>query len=147
MVFSCRKNAFFQASIKLTQPFPAPELRTENFTDTRIFLTLNIFSPLKGGPGTLLSWLVTETVPVSGSSSVISNNRPPIDDRNPIRKLSIDPLYLQTNGTTRPQLTRHDRESKRRADTEIQYRPGIVDTDIDWGPGTPFLRTPFPRLL
>ena len=26
--FSCRKNAFFQASIKLAQPFPAPELRT-----------------------------------------------------------------------------------------------------------------------
>ena len=38
MGFSCRKNAFFQASIKLAQPFPAPELRTENFTDTRIFL-------------------------------------------------------------------------------------------------------------
>ena len=35
--FSCRKNAFFQASIKLAQPFPAPELRTKNFTDTRIF--------------------------------------------------------------------------------------------------------------
>ena len=28
MGFSCRKNAFFQASIKLAQPFPAPELRT-----------------------------------------------------------------------------------------------------------------------
>ena len=26
--FSCRKNAFFQVSIKLAQPFPAPELRT-----------------------------------------------------------------------------------------------------------------------
>ena len=35
--FSCRKNAFFQASIKLAQPFPDPELRTK-FTDTRIFL-------------------------------------------------------------------------------------------------------------
>ena len=30
-VFSCRKNAFFQAPIKLAQPFPAPELRTNNF--------------------------------------------------------------------------------------------------------------------
>ena len=40
MVFSCRKNAFFQAPIKLAQPFPAPELRAENFTDTRIFLNL-----------------------------------------------------------------------------------------------------------
>ena len=29
MGFSCRKNAFFQASIKLTHPFPAPELRTK----------------------------------------------------------------------------------------------------------------------
>ena len=29
MGFSCRKNAFFQASIKLTPPFPAPELRTK----------------------------------------------------------------------------------------------------------------------
>ena len=38
--FSCRKNAFFQAPIKLAQPFPAPELRAENFTDTRIFLIL-----------------------------------------------------------------------------------------------------------
>ena len=28
MGFSCRKSAFFQASIKLAQPFPAPELRT-----------------------------------------------------------------------------------------------------------------------
>ena len=26
--FSCRKNAFFQVSIKLAHPFPAPELRT-----------------------------------------------------------------------------------------------------------------------
>ena len=36
-VFPCRKSAFFQASIKLTHPFPAPELR-KIFTDTRIFL-------------------------------------------------------------------------------------------------------------
>ena len=39
MGFSCRKNAFFQAPIKLAQPFPAPELRTKHFTDTRIFLS------------------------------------------------------------------------------------------------------------
>ena len=37
MGFSCRKNAFFQAPIKLTQPFPAPELRAKMFTDTRNF--------------------------------------------------------------------------------------------------------------
>ena len=36
--FSCRKNACFQAPIKLAQPFPAPELRAKHFTDTRIFL-------------------------------------------------------------------------------------------------------------
>ena len=29
VVFPCRTDAFFQASIKLAQPFPAPELRTE----------------------------------------------------------------------------------------------------------------------
>ena len=38
MGFSCRKSAFFQAPIKLAQPFPVPELRTKTFTDTRIFL-------------------------------------------------------------------------------------------------------------
>ena len=38
--FSCRKNAFFQAPIKLAQPSPAPELQAKKFTDTkRIFLT------------------------------------------------------------------------------------------------------------
>ena len=38
--FSCGKKAFFQAPIKLAQPFASPELRTKNFMDTRIFLTL-----------------------------------------------------------------------------------------------------------
>ena len=42
--FSCRKNAFFQAPIKLAQPFPAPELRTKNFTDTRIFVISGHYS-------------------------------------------------------------------------------------------------------
>ena len=32
------KDAFFQACMKLAQPFPAPELRTRKFTDTWIFL-------------------------------------------------------------------------------------------------------------
>ena len=40
MGFSCRKNAFFQAPIKLAQPFPAPELRARDFMDTRTFLRL-----------------------------------------------------------------------------------------------------------
>ena len=42
MGFSCRKNTFFQAPIKLAQPFPAPELRAKKFTDTRIFLNLRV---------------------------------------------------------------------------------------------------------
>ena len=48
----------FPGAHKLAQPFPAPELRTNNFTDTRIFLKrgskkrsetcLNNFKPLTG---------------------------------------------------------------------------------------------------
>ena len=41
MGFFLQKERIFQASIKLAQPFPAPELRTENFMDMRIFLILN----------------------------------------------------------------------------------------------------------
>ena len=37
MVFSCRKDSFFRASIKMAQPFPAPELRT------RILRTRGVF--------------------------------------------------------------------------------------------------------
>ena len=37
MGLSCRNKAFFQAPIKLAQPFPAPELRATNFTDTRMY--------------------------------------------------------------------------------------------------------------
>ena len=64
-------------------------------------------------------------------------NRPPIDDRNPIRKFSIDPLCLQNQG----------RKSKRKTDTEIQYRPRIVDTDVDCGPRFcgPRFRDSYPR--
>ena len=36
--FPAERRHFFQVSIKLAQPFPAPELRTKIFTDTRIFL-------------------------------------------------------------------------------------------------------------
>ena len=43
MGFSCRKNAFFQAPIKLAQPFPAPELRT-NILRTRGFFWVLLFS-------------------------------------------------------------------------------------------------------
>ena len=44
---------------------------------------------------------------------------------------SSSTVFLPYNGT---QLTHQRRESKRKADTEIQYRPRIVDTDIDCGP-------------
>ena len=44
------------------------------------------------------------------------------------------PYASKSNGTTRPQLTSQCRESKRKTNTEIQYRPRIVDTDIDCGP-------------
>ena len=40
MGFPAETRHFFQVSIKLAQPFPAPELRTNIFTDTRIFLKL-----------------------------------------------------------------------------------------------------------
>ena len=62
------------------------------------------------------------------------SNRAPNDDRNPTRKLSIDCLdAYKTNNQTRPQLARHCRESKRKANMEFQYRPRIIDTDIDCG--------------
>ena len=52
-------------------------------------------------------------------------NRLPIADTNPIGKFSVD------MGKTRPQPTSQCRQSKRRADTGIQYRPHIADADID----------------
>ena len=42
LVFSCRTDAFFQAFVKLAQPFPAPEIADKNFTDTRIFLSFGL---------------------------------------------------------------------------------------------------------
>ena len=43
MVFSCRTDAFFQASIKLAQPFPAQNCGQTKFTDTRAFLISVVF--------------------------------------------------------------------------------------------------------
>ena len=40
-MFSCRKNAIFPGAHKLAQPFPAPELQSKNYTDTRIFLFID----------------------------------------------------------------------------------------------------------
>ena len=54
-------------------------------------------------------------------------NRPRIDNRNPVQKFCIDPVDAsETNNQNRPQLTRHCRASKRKAETEFQYRPRIV---------------------
>ena len=38
MGFFLQKERIFQVPIKFVPPFPAPELRATNFTDTRIFL-------------------------------------------------------------------------------------------------------------
>ena len=38
MGFSLQKERIFKAPIKLAQPFPAPELQTKHFMDTRMFL-------------------------------------------------------------------------------------------------------------
>ena len=51
---------------------------------------------------------------------------------------------VSTLGATRTAKNQQNL-SKREADTEFQYRPHIVDTGHRLG--TPFLRTPFPRLL
>ena len=73
-------------------------------------------------------------------------NRPPIDDRNPIRKFSIDCLDAsKTNEQTQPQVTRHCRESRRKADTEFQV--STAHRRYGHRLRTPFLRTPAPRLL
>ena len=51
-------------------------------------------------------------------------NRPSIDDRNPIRKFSIDCLEAsKINGKTWPHLTSQCRQSKRKTNT-------VVDTDV-----------------
>ena len=48
---------------------------------------------------------------------------------------SVSTRYAsKTNGTTQPQLAHHGRESKKKADTEIQYRRRIIDADVDCGP-------------
>ena len=41
IVFSCRKNAIFPGAHKIGAAISGPELRIQNFTDTRIFLTKN----------------------------------------------------------------------------------------------------------
>ena len=81
----------------------------------------------------------------TGVANTGCGKRPPIDDRNPIRKFSINCLDAsKTNHQTRPQLTRHSRELKRKADTEFQYRR---HRQYRHRLRTTFLQTPFPRLL
>ena len=41
MVFLAKRMHFFQASIKLAQPFSGPRIADNKFTDTRTFLTMH----------------------------------------------------------------------------------------------------------
>ena len=70
-----QKERILQAPIKLAQPFPAPESRTKNFMDTRIFLKLltsQVWNnhawelPKKGGMGR--SGKVVEGMPLQPNS-------------------------------------------------------------------------------
>ena len=67
-----------------------------------------------------------------GRQTGVRQSSPPIVTR--YGNTVSTPYASKTNGTNRPQLTHHGRESKRKADTEIQHRPRIADTDIDCGP-------------
>ena len=55
MGFSCRTDAFFQASIKLAHPFPAPELR-KKILRTRGFFWFYYFSNSSGNLGCRYDW-------------------------------------------------------------------------------------------
>ena len=69
-------------------------------------------------------------------------NRPPIDDRNPIRKFSIDPLCPQNQWDSTDSPRQRIKEKSR-------YGNSVSTPHRRYGHRlrTPFLRTPFPRLL
>ena len=70
------------------------------------------------------------------------SNHPLVDDRSPIWKFSVDRLDAsKTNRIIQPQLIGKGRPSKRKTNMEIQYRPHIVHSDIDFGQR--FLQTLF----
>ena len=69
-------------------------------------------------------------------------NRPPIDDRNPIRKFSIDPLCLQNQWDSTDSPRQRIKEKSRCGNSvSTPYRR------YGHRLRTPFLRAPFPRLL
>ena len=77
------------------------------------------------------------------------SNRPPIDDRNPIRKISIDCLDAsKTNEQTQPQVTRYSAASaENRGEKPIRNFSIDPASSIRTSIADPVLRTPFPRLL
>ena len=96
------------------------------------FLTLRVATPLvapRQAPLEVLSPCIREGKGIWESETVAANRvaaiNPPIDDTDSIRKFSIDPG--KPHGSAKPNRIL----SKREADTEFQYRPYIVDTEID----------------
>ena len=73
--FPAERTHFFQASIKLAQPFPAPELRTNIFTDTRTFLIFR-----------------ARTATFHFSESGGSLNRPDLFTELPLKSLPTSPF-------------------------------------------------------
>ena len=74
IVFSCRKNAFFQAPIKLAQPFPAPELRTRIFRTRGFFW---VWAPKEKSTIITTCWRPFYLFPVD--DSIKAENPPPCD--------------------------------------------------------------------
>ena len=72
-------------------------------------------------------------------------NRPPIDDRKPIRKFSIDPLGLQNQWDNSASTD----SPRQRFKEKSRYGNSVSIPHRRYGHRlrTPFLRTPFPRLL
>ena len=73
-------------------------------------------------------------------------NRPPIDDRNPIRKFSIDCLDASKNQRVNSASTDSPLQ---RIKEKSRYGISVLTPHRRYGHRlrTPFLRTPFPRLL
>ena len=72
-------------------------------------------------------------------------NRPPIDDRNLIKKFSIDPLYLQNQWDNSASTD----SPRQRIKEKSRYGNSVSTPHRRYGHRlrTPFLRTPFLRLL
>ena len=72
-------------------------------------------------------------------------NRPPIDNRNPVRKFSIDPLRLQNQWDNSASTD----SPRQRIKEKSRYGNSVSTPRRRYGHRlrNPFLRTPFPRLL